>query len=281
MGKSTLNLTERKNIVHAKSDNTEIKIYGEDKNNGVSFQVELLLNPKHDFPADAKVTLYPYQTSGGAFTPISLGTVGKPKNLNSELFISGALTESLLFRLKVSKDTYILGLGDEIDFFEDEEGTVDKGNTSALLPIITDDIATPYKIKMAPFSRKAPTLILNRKSNIQAQLRTDPHTMILIYTGAVREILTNFCIDERYNDDTWKDEWVNFIHKNQGDPEADPPEPYFKDGSTENINEKTVDWINQAVETISNLKLRQYENKTLMELVVEMNKNATEFRVED
>jgi|TARA_Y100000294_G_C8566071_1_gene340869 hypothetical protein len=281
MGKSTLNLTERKNIVHAKSDNTEIKIYGEDKNNGVSFQVELFLNPKHDFPADAKVTLYPYQTSGGAFTPISLGTVGKSKNLNSELFINGALTESLLFRLKVSKDTYILGLGDEIDFFEDEEGTVDKGNTSTLLPIITDDIATPYKIKMAPFSRKPPTLILNRKSNIQAQLRTDPHTMILIYTGAVREILTNFCIDERYNDDTWKDEWVNFIHKNQGDPEADPPEPYFKDGSTENINEKTVDWINQAVETISNLKLKQYENKTLMELVVEMNKNVTDFRVED
>jgi CRISPR/Cas system CSM-associated protein Csm5 (group 7 of RAMP superfamily) len=105
--------------------------------------------------------------------------------------------------------------------------------------------------------------------------------MILIYTGAVREILTNFCIDERYNDDTWKDEWVNFIHKNQGDPEADPPEPYFKDGSTENINEKTVDWINQAVETISNLKLKQYENKTLMELVVEMNKNVTDFRVED
>ena len=116
---------------------------------------------------------------------------------------------------------------------------------------------------------------------MQSKLRTDPSTMILIYNGAIREILTNFLIDERYADDPWKDEWINFIHKAQGNLEAEFPQPYFIEGSTDNINEETIEWINQAVETISNLKLKHYENKTLLELTIEMNKNLTEFKVED
>ncbi len=86
---------------------------------------------------------------------------------------------------------------------------------------------------MAPNGSRPPILIVNKKSNIKSKLISDPYTMALIYTAAVREILTNFLIDTRYSDDRWKDEWIKFINKVQGEPDNEPPKPYFIEDSTE------------------------------------------------
>ena len=225
---------------------------------------------KHSFPKDAIITLYPYQRSGGAYEPVNLGTVEKQENINKEILLPESDVDNLNFRLKVSKSKYILGLADEVRFFEDEEGLSQTGSTSTLLPILTDDISSPYKIKMAPNGSRPPILIVNKKSNIKSKLISDPYTMALIYTAAVREILTNFLIDTRYSDDRWKDEWIKFIHKVQGEPDKEPPKPYFIEDSTESeVNQDTLDWLDEAVSSISNLKLKERENKTLMELVIE------------
>ena len=270
MGTHLLNVTGRTKIIHAKSGNTEVKIIGENSEGGVKYSIELKLSEKHNFPKDAIITLYPYQTSGGAYEPVNLGTVEKQENIGKEILLPESDVDNLIFRLKVSKSKYILGLADRVSFFEDEEGLSQTGSTSTLLPILTDDISSPYKIKMAPNGSRPPILIVNKKSNIKSKLISDPYTMILVYTAAVREILTNFLIDTRYSDDRWKDEWIKFIHKIQGEPDKEPPKPYFIEDSTENeVNQDTLDWLDEAVSSISNLKLKERENKTLMELVIE------------
>ena len=243
MGTHLLNVTGRKKIIHAKSENTEIKIIGENSERGVKYSIDLKINEKHAFPKDAIITLYPYQKSGGAYEPVNLGTVAKQENIGKEILLPESDIDNLIFRLKVSKSKYILGLADRVAFFEDEEGLSQTGSTSTLLPILTDDISSPYKIKMAPNGSRPPILIVNKKSNIKSKLISDPYTMILIYTAAVREILTNFLIDTRYSDDRWKDEWIKFIHKIQGEPDKEPPKPYFIEDSTENeVNQDTLDW---------------------------------------
>ena len=270
MGTHLLNVTGRKKIIHAKSGNTEVKIIGENSDGGVKYSIDLKINEKHAFPKDAIITLYPYQKSGGAYEPVNLGTVAKQENIGKEILLPESDVDNLIFRLKVSKSKYILGLADRVTFFEDEEGLSQTGSTSTLLPILTDDISSPYKIKMAPNGPRPPILIVNKKSNIKSKLISDPYTMILVYTAAVREILTNFLIDTRYSDDRWKDEWIKFIHKIQGEPDKEPPKPYFIENSAENdVNQDTLDWLDEAVSSISNLKLKQRENKTLMELVIE------------
>jgi hypothetical protein len=270
MGTHLLNVTGRKKIIHAKSGNTEVKIIGENSDGGVKYSIDLKINEKHAFPKDAIITLYPYQKSGGAYEPVNLGTVAKQENIGKEILLPESDVDNLIFRLKVSKSKYILGLADRVTFFEDEEGLSQTGSTSTLLPILTDDISSPYKIKMAPNGPRPPILIVNKKSNIKSKLISDPYTMILVYTAAVREILTNFLIDIRYSDDRWKDEWIKFIHKIQGEPDKEPPKPYFIENSAENdVNQDTLDWLDEAVSSISNLKLKQRENKTLMELVIE------------
>jgi len=270
MGTHLLNVTGRKKIIHAKSGNTEVKIIGENSDGGVKYSIDLKINEKHAFPKDAIITLYPYQKSGGAYEPVNLGTVAKQENIGKEILLPESDIDNLIFRLKVSKSKYILGLADRVTFFEDEEGLSQTGSTSTLLPILTDDISSPYKIKMAPNGPRPPILIVNKKSNIKSKLISDPYTMILVYTAAVREILMNFLIDTRYSDDRWKDEWIKFIHKIQGEPDKEPPKPYFIENSAENdVNQDTLDWLDEAVSSISNLKLKQRENKTLMELVIE------------
>ncbi len=270
MGTHLLNVTGRKKIIHAKSGNTEVKIIGENSDGGVKYSIDLKINEKHAFPKDAIITLYPYQKSGGAYEPVNLGTVAKQENIGKEILLPESDVDNLIFRLKVSKSKYISGLADRVTFFEDEEGLSQTGSTSTLLPILTDDISSPYKIKMAPNGPRPPILIVNKKSNIKSKLISDPYTMILVYTAAVREILTNFLIDTRYSDDRWKDEWIKFIHKIQGEPDKEPPKPYFIENSAENdVNQDTLDWLDEAVSSISNLKLKQRENKTLMELVIE------------
>lgn len=273
MGTYLLNVTGRKKIIHAKSGNTEIKITGESFESGVNIIVDLNLDKKHNFPDQAILTLYPYQKSGGAYEPINLGTVEKPLNINENIKLNGADIDNLLFRLKVSDKKYILGLADFVRFFEDDKGLSNKGSTSALLPIISDDIGTPYKIKMSPNNNRPPTLIINKKSNIRSKLISDPYTMILIYSAAVREILTNFFINSEYLDDPWKDEWIKFIHKTQGEPNKDYPEPYFIEETENEVNRETVEWIDDAVSAISDLKLKDYENKTLMEILIESSQN--------
>ena len=273
MGTKLLNVTGRKKIIHAKSGNTELKITGESFESGVNIIVDLNLDKKHNFPDQAILTLYPYQKGGGAYEPIKLGTVEKPLNINENIKLNGADIDNLLFRLKVSDKRYILGLADEVRFFEDDKGLSNKGSTSALLPIISDDIGTPYKIKMSPNNSRPPTLIINKKSNIRSKLISDPYTMILIYTAAVREILTNFFINSEYLDDHWKDEWIKFIHKTQGEPNKDYPEPYFIEETENEVNRETLEWIDDAVSAISDLKLKDYENKTLMEILIESSQN--------
>ena len=273
MGTYLLNVTGRKKIIHAKSGNTELKITGESFESGVNIIVDLNLDKKHNFPDQAILTLYPYQKGGGAYEPIKLGTVEKPLNINENIKLNGADIDNLLFRLKVSDKRYILGLADEVRFFEDDKGLSNKGSTSALLPIISDDIGTPYKIKMSPNNSRPPTLIINKKSNIRSKLISDPYTMILIYTAAVREILTNFFINSEYLDDHWKDEWIKFIHKTQGEPNKDYPEPYFIEETENEVNRETLEWIDDAVSAISDLKLKDYENKTLMEILIESSQN--------
>ena len=273
MGTKLLNVTGRKKIIHAKSGNTEIKITGESFESGVNILIDLNLDKKHSFPGHAILTLYPYQKGGGALEPINLGTVEKPSNINDNIKLEGADIENLLFRLKVSDKKYILGLADRVSFFEDDKGLSDKGSTSSLLPLISDDIGTPYKIKMSPNNNRPPILIINKKSNIRSKLISDPYTMILIYSAAIREILTNFFINSEYLDDPWKDEWVKFIHKAQGEPNKDYPKPYFIEETENEVNRETVEWIDDAVSVISNLKLKDYENKTLMELLIEGSQN--------
>ena len=269
MGTHLLNVTGRKKIIYAKSENTEVKISAKSDNNGVNITVELKLNKKHKFPGHAIVTLYPYQKGGGALQPISLGTIEKLKNVSDILPLPGADIDNLLFRLKVSDKKYILGLADTIRLVDDEDEGEDTGLTT-LFPIITDNIGTPFQIKMSPNSSKAPTLVINKKSKIKAKLVNDPYTMILVYSAAVREILTNFLINSEYSEDIWKERWIKFIHKSQGDPDKDYPEPYFTEGlEGSDINRDTIEWIDDAVSTISNLKLKDHDNKTLMEILIE------------
>jgi len=276
MGTHLLNVTGRKKIIHAKSGNTEIIIRGEKTNDGANITVELKLNKKHQFPDHAIVTLYPYQQSGGALFPINLGTISKPEKLEEPINIIGADIENLLFRLKVSDKRYILGLADEISLYDDDKGLSKKGSTTALLPVLTDDISTPFKIKMSPNNNRPPILIINKKSNIRLKLASDPYTMIIIYSAAVREILTNFLINPEYLDDRWKDEWIKFIHIAQGEPEKEYPKPYFIEDEEFEIDRDTVEWIDDAVSTISNLKLKDYENKTLMEILIEGAQNQVD-----
>ena len=97
--------------------------------------------------------------------------------------------------------------------------------------------------------------------------------MIKIYSAAIREILTNFFINPEYLDAPWIEEWVKLIHKAQGEPNKDYPKPYFIEETENEVNRETVEWIDDAVSAISNLKLKDYENKTLMELLIEASQN--------
>jgi len=266
MPQTTLNIINEIKITK-QGINPDVKInLIEEKLTGIKISVEVDLK-RHNFDTDCKVSLQSFDRRGSGFEPFILGSIIDLANDKNEFryFIPEVNKDEVRFRLLVSKVgefkkikvNRIIGRCEINKFFNDENQVDDKKNfkTESLLPTKEQDIGTVFKIEMIP-DRK-PYLILKSGCNIKYNLdnNIDPIQKTLIYTSAIRELLTNYLIDSRFENCIYKEKWWKLISEKVGESIDDFPKSFLTiDREAVNIEMQTVNWINEVSEImVSNL----------------------------
>ncbi len=245
MGQIVTNKTGRRKIIH-KGENPEIKIFAKSEDDGFRFETKLNLNSIHKFKEDYKISLQAYEKNGIALKPLDMGTVGDPNDL-AQVYIREIDVDRVLFRLKVYDEKNVLkGLGDKISLMSDDEGG-QKSNSSSntLLPIQeTDKIKVPFQIEMEPGEK--PILLLKSKLNLKEKFKNNIIVKTLIYTASIKEILINYITDPAYNNDSFKDKFLNAIILNSGNELYFPEKDMMFDEEGKFTDEGST-WVDDAV----------------------------------
>jgi len=245
MGQIVSNRTGRVKIFHS-GTNPEIIIKAEQKKEHLLFSAELNLDQKHKFNNDFAITLQAYEKNGLAKEPLSMGTVGEPKDL-AAITVEDIDIDSILFRLKITDNKNIIkGWADQISITLDDSFSKGSKTTSdqsdTILPIQeTDQISTPFKLQMIPNER--PTLLLKAKLNLKEKFKREITTKTFIYTSVIRQILFTYLVDEEFNDDPKKKQFLQKIKDNAGGDLEDPPENIMQYNK---ITDEGYEWIEKA-----------------------------------
>ena len=245
MGQIVSNRTGRVKIFHS-GINPEIIVKAEQKTEYLLFSAELNLDKKHKFNNDFAITLQAYEKNGLAKEPIGMGTVGDPKDL-AAITVEDIDIDSILFRLKITDDKNIIkGWADQISITVDDNFSNGSKTTSdqsdTILPIQeTDQISTPFKLQMIPNER--PTLLLKAKLNLKEKFKREITTKTFIYTSVIRQILFTYLVDEEFNDDPKKKQFLQKIKDNAGGDLEDPPENIMQYNK---ITDEGYEWIEKA-----------------------------------
>lgn len=265
MGQIVSNRTGRKRILHTGPE-AEIKITAKQKDDLLTYSTEININKKHKFNDNFKISLQAYEKNGIACKPRDLGTIGDPFDLG-EVSVSDINIDRILFRLKVFDDKNIIkGYATSIQVnvhnasnsFKQE--TANQSNT--LLPVEeTSNIKVPFQIDMSPGEK--PVLLLKANLNLKERFKNDIITKTYIYTSAIRQILFNYLVDEEYERDLVKDQFISKIIENCGNEIEQPPENLLMSGK---ISEEAQQWIENALAGCMNRVVNfQGKNVSLMD----------------
>lgn len=238
----------------------------EEQSTGLKISVAVDLK-RHNFDPDCKVCLQSFDRRGSGLKPFLLGSIKDLSDDKNEFqfFIPEVNKDEVRFRLLVSREgefkkikVYrIIGRCEINKFFNNENEKDDKKNfkTESLLPTKEQEIGTVFKIEMIP-DRK-PYLILKSGCNIKYNLdnNIDPIQKTLIYTSAIRELLTNYLVDSRFDNCIYKEKWWKLISEKIGENIDDFPKSFLTiDRDAVNIEMQAVNWINEVAEImVSNL----------------------------
>jgi len=238
----------------------------EEQSTGLKISVAVDLK-RHNFDPDCKVCLQSFDRRGSGLKPFLLGSIKDLSDDKNEFqfFIPEVNKDEVRFRLLVSREgefkkikVYrIIGRCEINKFFNNENQKDDKKNfkTESLLPTKEQEIGTVFKIEMIP-DRK-PYLILKSGCNIKYNLdnNIDPIQKTLIYTSAIRELLTNYLVDSRFDNCIYKEKWWKLISEKIGENIDDFPKSFLTiDRDAVNIEMQAVNWINEVAEImVSNL----------------------------
>jgi hypothetical protein len=266
MSQIVSNRTGRKKIFY-KGDSPEIKVFAEQINNSLKYRTELNLNPDSNYKSHYKITIQAYEKNGSADKPYDMGTVGSPSNLAS-VIVKDINIDSVLFRLKiVDENNTIKGYASKIPVVsepelsnEDPSSTNKKSvnsNADTILPVQeTSNINVPFRVLMS--AGQKPILQLKANLNLKEKLRNDIITKTLIYTAAIKEILTNYLIDKEYKSDPNKNIFIDKVRQNCGEDLPEPPKEFLE--SDQSINQEAVEWIDAAVAGCLN-RTTNFQNK--------------------
>lgn len=278
MGQVVSNRTGRVKIFHS-GINPEIVIKAVQMKEHLLFRAELNLDSKHKFNNDYAITIQAYEKNGLAKEPISMGTVGKPMDL-ADIIVEDINIDSILFRLKITDSKNIIkGWADQISITFDDDST---GGSNALsdqsdtiLPIQeTDQINTPFKLEMIPNER--PKLLLKARLNLKEKFKREITTKTFIYTSVIRQILFTYLVDEEFNDDPKKKQFLQKIKDNAGGDLEDPPESILEYNK---ITDEGHEWIEKATSLSLNKPISfNGKNTSLME---EFMSECRKYGVED
>jgi len=238
----------------------------EEQSTGLKISVAVDLK-RHNFDPDCKVCLQSFDRRGSGLKPFLLGSIKDLSDDKNEFqfFIPEVNKDEVRFRLLVSREGEfkkikvhrIIGRCEINKFFNNENQKDDKKNfkTESLLPTKEQEIGTVFKIEMIP-DRK-PYLILKSGCNIKYNLdnNIDPIQKTLIYTSAIRELLTNYLVDSRFDNCIYKEKWWKLISEKIGENIDDFPKSFLTiDRDAVNIEMQAVNWINEVAEImVSNL----------------------------
>jgi hypothetical protein len=233
-----LNYTGRKRILR---EHAQI-VLRESKDTPGSFVATLQLGD-YDLPSDALVFVEAYrQSSWMRFEFGSVGAITEPANRALTEFDS---TEAILFRVRVtstdSPRARLLAEADRIPLRRLEEKP---GERVPLLPVQPADIGE--EIARVEFDdAHGTTLLINRAVGDWRDVALSPAFYSLVYSQALREILTRILRVEGHSDsetpDNWRSQWLRFAKLLPGVTE--PPEQEESD--------RFDDWIDQAVQAFA------------------------------
>jgi hypothetical protein len=173
------------------------------------------------------------------------GTVGAITPCADRRLTEFDATDGVLFSVKVTSATQRTGMmlaeADRIPVRF--PGEVDEPRLP-LLPVKAEDLG--QEVWRIDFSGPTPMLLINRAAGDKDTIARSPLFMSLVYTAALREILTRIIHVEQYDDydeegDGWMDRWLKFATRlpNMG------PVPGKDDDDSEL-------WIDDAVAAFAN-----------------------------
>jgi hypothetical protein len=263
MGQIVTNKTGRRKILH-KGEKPEIQIFAKSEDDGFRYETKLNISNIHKFKEDYRISLQAYEKNGIALKPLDMGTVGNPSDL-AQVYVREINIDRVLFRIKIYDENKILkGAGDMISLAVDEEGgQKDKSSSNTLLPIQeTDKIKVPFQIEMEAGVK--PVLLLKSKLNLKEKFKNNIIIKTLIYTASIKEILFNYINDPNYNNDIFKDKFINAIISNSGNELFYPSKDILFDDEGK-YTEEGLTWIDDAVAACINKTINfQGLNTSLM-----------------
>lgn len=213
MGQITLQKFKRTKIVSALP---EPEIYIEGEQIGQDVLVKISLQFKDSFkslPPNAIIRLYPVTTQGVVMEGLKLGTVEKIDIKENGYIVERETKENLYFNLKISDPLSIVkGYSYRLKFkkktsegLEDDE----ESGKQSILPIIEDpDQIVPFIVKMQSYTG-GPTIYV--ASGMKNKIKNSAVTQYSVCSAAIREIFTNYILDQDLSNDIFKEKWELLI----------------------------------------------------------------------
>jgi len=226
------------NYTHRKKINREdVKIHLNRNSSGpASFDASLNLK-RYKLPENALVFVEAYrQTEWMRFHFGSIGSITPPED---RFLTDFDYSEGLLFRVKVTSNASptgkLLAVAEQVQLHDPDDTTEKR---VPLLPVIPVEMTG--QISRVDFSEGRTVLQVNASITDWNQLIRNNSFKSLVYTYAVREILTRILYVEKLYDTEgtdWTSQWLKFMTLLPG--VSSPP--------AENETERFDDWIDDAV----------------------------------
>lgn len=282
MGRNTIKIIDYERITY-RGDDPDIKIILKKENeNSIEIELQIIQIQRHNFDDKCDVYLQAFNSRGSGLKPIKIGKIKDLKEASEFVYsFENVDKDDARFRFTVCEDgdfkskkvVRIVGLATINKFFEDEDADDDNEKTvpsETLLPIRERDISNPFQVEMNPSEK--PILILRKDCKMRHFIDNDPVQKILIYSAALRQVLTTYLLDQTYHDCIYKKKWWDLISKKMGEKEDTFPQQYMEkspDGENSEIDVSAQKWIEQVVSTmVSNLSdqngiilIEKYKNK--------------------
>jgi hypothetical protein len=195
----------------------------------------------YELPGDAKVFLEAYRQR--TFMRFDYGTVQSPQSVadQSRRLVEFSSKDGLLFRVKVvSSGGLLLAEGDQIPIASNEE---QDDSRIPLLPTEPEDLG--QEVWCVDIGANGPILQVSKHLPDWKAVAASPTFRCLVFTSAMREILTHVVLIEGESDaddeGSWRGRWLRFA-RSLG--VGEPPD------QTADDSEKN-DWIDAAVKRFS------------------------------
>ena len=275
MGVSTIKIFDVVKITYlGEKPDIELVLKNENTN---GFDIELKINNiiRHNFDKSSVVYLQAYNSRGASLKPWTVGTLDEILNsdLNEYVYTVPEFSkEDTRFRFFVSKEgkfkntnvSRIIGLALINNLIESDEDDDDndkkKIKVETLLPISEDEIGPAFKVEMK--TNEKPKLILRKDCKFRLLVDNDSVFKTLIYTAAIRELLTTYLTETQYDDCIYKNKWMKLVSDKLGEDYQAPT--FFEDDERLSVDPKARKWIENAIDTMVS-ELKDNSNRKLIE----------------